>query len=149
MRHLLFIMTFACLSFFADAQQKNPTQLVPKLTVSLGGLKSGKATVPQLKQHLDSALYAVDEKGRRYPVIRFRLLYFFDSEFEDAETAVSITKREFRAMDFYDTDQLTEIWRASIRDNAKKGDELRISNVAVRLKNGKSIYTPELKLGIE
>ena len=142
-------MMLACLSFLADAQQKNQTQVFPKLTVTLGGLKTGKATVSQLKQHIDSALYAVDEKGARYPVIRFRLLYFFDSEFEDAETAVSITKREFRAMDFYDTDRLSEIWRASIRDNVKKGDELRISNVAVRLKNGKSTYTPELKLGIE
>lgn len=142
-------MMLAWLSFSADAQQQNPTQAVPKLTVALGGLKSGKASVEQLKQHLDSSLQAVDEKGGRYPVVRFRLLYFFDSEFEDAETAVSITKRELRAMDFNDTDRLTEIWRNSIRDNVKKGDELRISQVAVRLKNGRSRFAPELKIIIE
>lgn len=142
-------MMLAWLSFSADAQQQIPAQPVPKLTVALGGLKSGKASVEQLKQHLDSALQAVDEKGGRYPVVRFRLLYFFDSEFEDAETAVSITKRELRAMDFNDTDRLTEIWRNSIRDNVKKGDELRISQVAVRSKNGKTRFAPELKIIIE
>jgi len=135
------------------AQQKPATKpattTLPKLTVSLGGSKSGNITVARLKEIVDSPLVVKDEKGITYTIKSFRINYTFKSSYKDEETQEVRSVKDFRAFDFTNTDRLSEDWRNSIKDNVKRDDEMLINNLVVRLKNGKSFFAPELKLKIQ
>lgn len=141
------------LSFFAQSQQKPATKTtsssLPKLTISMGGFKSGNVTVEQLKKMVDTTLVAKDEKGISYPIKSFRINYTFKSSYKDEETQQVRTVKDFRAFDFSNTDRLSEDWRNSIKDNVKREDEMLINNVVVRLKNGKSYFAPDLKVVVK
>jgi hypothetical protein len=101
--------------------------------------------VAQVQQLVDSPLVAVDEKGVRYPVIGFRINYTFRGSYKDEETGQTRVVKDFRAYDFDKTDRLTDLWKESVRDNARKEDDILFNNIRVRLKNGKSTYAPELR----
>ncbi|MGL6269768.1 MAG: hypothetical protein ACRC2O_17670 [Chitinophagaceae bacterium] len=147
----LFLYLFTCV--FCVAQQKPAAKTanagLPKLTVMLGGSKSGNISVKQLQNIIDSPLLVKDEKGVIYPLKSFRINYTFKSTYRDEETDKVREVKDFRAYDFYDTNRLSEDWRNSIRDNVKVDDEMLINNVVVKLKNGKSFFAPELKLKVQ
>jgi len=152
MKNTCILLVLSLVVFSAKAQQKSTTKPVattlPKLTISIGGIKSGNITIDQLKKIVDSPLVAKDEKGITYPIKSFRINYTFKSSYKDEETQQVRTVKDFRAFDFNNTDRLSEDWRNSIKDNVKKDDEMLINNVVVKLKNGKSFFAPELKLRI-
>ena len=147
---ILFLCLFV--GFFCHAQQKQTTKTssgsLPKLTVTLGGIKSGNITAQQLQKIVDSPFIVKDEKGLTYPIKSFRINYTFKSSYKDEETEKVKEVKDFRAYDFSNTDRLSEDWRNSIKDNVKKDDEMLINNVVVKLKNGKSFFAPELKLKV-
>ena len=149
--YILFLILFA--GNLCMAQQKPAAKpasaSLPKLTVTLGGSKSGNITVAQLQKIIDSPLVVKDEKGIAYPLKSFRINYTFKSTYKDEETDKVREVKDFRAYDFSNTDRLSEDWRNSIRDNVKKEDEMLINNVVVRLKNGKSFFAPELRLKVQ
>ena len=152
MKNTFILLVLSLVVFSAKAQQKTTAKTVattlPKLTISMGGNKSGNLTIDQLKKIVDSPLVAKDEKGIVYPIKSFRINYTFKSSYKDEETQQVRTVKDFRAFDFNNTDRLSEDWRNSIKDNVKKDDEMLINNIVVRLKNGKSFFAPELKLRI-
>jgi hypothetical protein len=148
---ILFLCLFAgnfCWSQQKPAAKPASTSL-PKLTVTLGGSKSGNITAARLQQIVDSPLVVKDEKGVVYPLKSFRINYTFKSTYKDEETDKVREVKDFRAYDFNNTDRLSEDWRNSIKDNVKKEDEMLINNVVVRLKNGKSYFAPELRLKVQ
>jgi len=153
MKNVVLFFLLIISSSYAMAQQKPATKpattTLPKLTVSLGGSKSGNITVARLKEIVDSPLVVKDEKGITYTIKSFRINYTFKSSYKDEETQQVKTVKDFRAYDFTNTDRLSEDWRNSIRDNVKRDDEMLINNVVVRLKNGKSFFAPELKLKVQ
>ena len=114
-----------------------------------GGRADGAVTPEPLKAILDSALTVRDERKRAHPVVGFRLSYSFTTRYEDEETGEVLRKRALRVRDFDDTDRLDGDWKASISDNARKGDELLFTNVRVRLPDGKKAYAPDLRLKVE
>lgn len=148
---IVFLCLFA--GNICTAQQKPASKpasaSLPKLTVTLGGSKSGTITAARLQQIVDSPLVVKDEKGVAYPLKSFRINYTFKSTYKDEETDKVREVKDFRAYDFNNTDRLSEDWRNSIKDNVKKEDEMLINNVVVRLKNGKSYFAPELKLKVQ
>jgi hypothetical protein len=152
MKNTCILLVLSLVVFSAKAQQKPTAKPVattlPKLTISMGGIKSGNLTIDQLKKIVDSPLVAKDEKGITYPIKSFRINYTFKSSFKDEETQQTRTVKDFRAFDFNNTDRLSEDWRNSIKDNVKKDDQMLINNIVVRLNNGKSFFAPELKLKI-
>lgn len=149
------IALFLCLFIanFCMAQQKpaakTSSSSLPKLTVTIGGSKSGNITAARLQQIVDSPIVVKDEKGIAYPLKSFRINYTFKSTYKDEETDKVREVKDFRAYDFNNTDRLSEDWRNSIKDNVKKEDEMLINNVVVKLKNGKSYFAPELKLIVQ
>jgi hypothetical protein len=147
----LFINLFAGVFCFAQQKPatKNTNSTLPKLTVMLGGSKSGNITALQLQKIVDSPLIVKDEKGIAYAIKSFRINYTFRSSYKDEETDKVKEVKDFRAYDFSNTDRLSEDWRNSIKDNVKKEDEMLINNIVVRLKNGKSFFAPELKLKVQ
>jgi len=125
------------------AQVKTSPAKPAVYTVTLGGFRDANIPAVLFKRIVDSAITVRDDKGNRYPVLRFRINYTFSSTFKDSETQKQKTIRDFRAADFYDTDRLSEVWAASLRDNAKKDDEVIINHVIIRLRNGKKLMVPE------
>jgi hypothetical protein len=149
-----FVLTLLLINgFFSMAQQKPATKpstaALPKLTVFLGGTKSGNITLARLKEIVDSPLVVKDEKGLSYVLKSFRINYTFKSTYKDEETQEVKSVKDFRAFDFTNTDRLNEDWRNSIKDNVKREDEMLINNIVVRLKNGKSFFAPELKMKVQ
>jgi hypothetical protein len=149
MKIFLILLAFTVIVFsgLGQAAKKSaqPQSGVPKLVVSLGGNSGGNLNTDLFVKLVDSALSVKDEKGNKYTITRFRINYSFQSTYRDSETDEVKTMKDLRVYDFYDTPMLSEVWRASIRDNAKKGDEVIINNVIVKLKNGKKFMAPEWK----
>ena len=145
MKNLL-IMSLSCLVISSVfSQTKKPsTPVTPAVyTVTLGGYKDANIPADQFKRVVDSALTVRDEKGNSYPISRFRINYTFATSFTDSETQQLKNFKDFRAADFYDTNKLTEVWRSSIKDNSKKGDEVIINNIIIKLRNGKKLMINE------
>jgi hypothetical protein len=141
---LLFILVLACT--VARAQQKPKATPSPvKYTVSLGGYPNADVSAEIFKKIIDSALTVKDSKGNVYPVTRFRINYTFAAIFTDSETQQKKDFKDFRVSDFYDTNTLSEVWRGSIKDNAKKGDQVLINNIIIKLKDGKKLMVPDFK----
>lgn len=143
----ILILILAGLSLHVQGQQKTTPKALPvtAYTASLGGFKNADISADQFKKAVDSGLVVKDDKGNSYPVTRFRINYTFVASFTDGETQQKKDFKDFRASDFYDTHMLSEDWRGSIRDNAKKGDQVIINNIIIRLKNGKKLMIQEWK----
>jgi hypothetical protein len=146
MKHFIFSCVFSLCLLTTFGQAKTAPAAAPTIyTVSLGGYKDGNITADQFRKLVDSPLVVKDQKGNRYVITRFRINYTFAATYTDSETQQLKSYKDFRAADFYDTALLPEVWRASIRDNAKKGDEVIINNIIIRLKNGKKLMVTEWK----
>lgn len=85
-----------------------------------------------------------DQKGNRYPVVRFRSIYKFKSSYEDPATGERKTTDDMRVNDFGHTALMSEQWRQSIKDNVAKGDQMILDNVIVQLKDGTKIMAPAI-----
>jgi hypothetical protein len=151
MKNLFILFVFCSFSpaVFAQATKNTNPAKVPVLNVKWGGLSQGKIDTIQFRRIVDSPLVVSDEKGNKYPITRFRINYIFLSTYQDSESQMTKNIQDLRVFDFYDTPILSEVWRSSIRDNAKKGDTVLINNVIVRLKNGKKVMAPEFRASIE
>ena len=128
---LLFLICVIGQSSFAQAS-KTTNVKAPVLNIKWGGVPQGKIDTVRFKKIVDSPLVVSDEKGNKYPITRFRINYKFLSTYKDSESQLEKSIQDLRVFDFYDTPTLSEVWRSSIRDNAKKGDTVIINNVIVR-----------------
>jgi hypothetical protein len=130
-----------------QGQQKTAPKALPvtAYVASMGGNKSADISTDLFKKVIDSGLVVTDDKGNSFPVTRFRINYTFVASFTDGESQHKKDFKDFRAGDFYDTNMLSEDWRGSIKDNAKKGDQVIINNITIRLKNGKKLMIQEWK----
>ena len=137
-------------SMSAIGQQKTPkpATTMPVLKTRWGNTLGGPVSVAQLKQIVDSPLVVFDTKGKRYAVTALTVRYWFNVSYKDEESGLQKTMREFRTVDLDGTDRLNELWRESIRDNVKAGDELVITRILVSIPGNKRILAPDLKATI-
>ncbi|MFT3746802.1 MAG: hypothetical protein QM768_00730 [Agriterribacter sp.] len=140
---------------YAMAQTKAPVKsgakakpVFPKINMSIGGLKGGDISPEMLSKIVDSVLIAKDENATTYSIVRFRLFYKFKSTYQDEESGQKKSSDDMRTSDFTNTSVLPELWRASIKDNIKKGDEMIFDNIIVVLKNGSKIMAPSIKFKV-
>ncbi|MCC6288143.1 MAG: hypothetical protein IT249_09685 [Chitinophagaceae bacterium] len=120
----------------------------PKINMTIGGLKGGDISPETLSKIVDSALIAKDENATTYAIVRFRLFYKFKSTYQDEESGQKKSSDDMRTSDFTNTSVLPELWRQSIKDNIKKGDEMILDNIIVVLKNGSKIMAPSITFKI-
>jgi len=143
----ILIIILTILSMQIQGQQKTASKALPvtAYVASMGGNKSADISTDLFKKVIDSGLVVTDDKGNSFPITRFRINYTFVASFTDGESQQKKDFKDFRAGDFYDTNMLSEDWRGSIKDNAKKGDQVIINNITIRLKNGKKLMIQEWK----
>jgi hypothetical protein len=151
MKNLLLLITFCGVVIGTRAQSSKATQNTkpPVFNITWGGRPAGKISAEQFKKIVDSPLVVKDEKGVKYPITRFRINYIFLNTYKDSESQMEKSVQDLRVSDFYDTSSLSEMWRSSLRDNAKKGDTVLINNVIVKLKNNKKMNAPSFKASVE
>jgi len=157
MKNLFILVAFITFSISLSAQSAKPaaSTKAPVFQVSWSNFSQGKnnptlkISADQFKKIIDSPLVVKDEKGNSYVISRFRVNYKFLSTYKDSESEMVKSIQDLRVFDFYDTPYLTDVWRSSIRDNAKKGDTIIINNVIVKLKNGKKSMAPDWKAGLQ
>lgn len=150
MKKLLFCLLLFCAGY-TMAQNKAAVKpgvkakvTYPKINMTFGGLKGGDINAETLAKIVDSELIAKDENANAYTIVRFRVFYKFKSNYQDEESGQKKTSDDMRTSDFTNTAVLPELWRSSIKDNIKKGDEMILDNIIVVLKNGSKIMAPSL-----
>ena len=149
---LLFLSLFCAAQLFAQDKSKKPAApatTIPKITVSVGNVNGGDITAETLSKVVDSAVTARDANGNTYPIVRFRVLYKFKSTYQDQDTGEKKTTDDMRTTDFTNTAIMSELWRQSIKDNIKPGDEMIIDNIIVKLKNGNKLMTPSMAFKVK
>jgi hypothetical protein len=127
---------------------KPASSTAPVLTIQWAGKPAGSLKLTELQRMVDSPLVALDEKGNRYKVVGFRINYTFSGSYKDEETGLTKTMKDFRAFDFDNTDRLSDLWKESVRDNAKKDDAILFNKVFVQLKNGKRMMAKDLRYAV-
>ena len=142
------LMFFAAMPAVAQQKTTKPSTSMPVLKTRWGNTLGGPVSVTQLKQIVDSPLVVFDSKGKRYAVTALTVRYWFNVSYKDEESGLQKTMREFRTVDLDGTDRLNELWRESIRDNVKAGDELVITRILVTIPGNKRILAPDLKATI-
>ena len=143
MKKLIYLFLFFSVTTAPAQNNKTPAPAaLPKITITIGGFKGGDITRDILSRIIDSSLVARDQKGNKYPVVRFRSIYKFKSSYEDPATGERKVTDDMRVNDFSDTVVMSEQWRQSIKDNIIKGDQMILDNVIVQLKNGTKIMAP-------
>ena len=141
------IVILVLTSALAMAQAKTSTGM-PKLVSTWGRTASGNLKTDQLVRLTDSSLNVRDDKGNALAVAGFRINYSFLSTYKDQESGELKTTKELRAYDFNDTTALSTLWKESIRENAKAGDEILFNKITARQKNGKKYYAPDLRFKV-
>lgn len=142
------LVLFIAVSANGQTQKPKPAASsqtgLPKVTVSIGGYKGGDITSNLLSTIVDSSVVVRDSKGTTYQLVRFRVLYKFKSTYDDPETGQKKKSDDMRVNDFSNTAVMSELWRQSIKDNVKAGDEIIFDNIIIRLKNGTKLMAPKV-----
>lgn len=152
MKYLFLIAILFAGQWQVLAQQKTnkpATTSVPKFILKWGNRSGGEISAAQVQQLVDSPLVALDEKGKRYVVAGFSINYTFKASYKDEESGQLKQVKDFRSNDFDNTDRLTDLWRDSVKDNAKKEDEILFNKVRVKLPNGKLMAGPDLRFSVK
>lgn len=144
MKKLIYLFLFCSVTATQAQNNKPATAAAPKVAITIGGFKGGDIASDILARIIDSSVVVSDQKGNKYPVVRFRSIYKFKSSYEDPATGERKTTDDMRVNDFSHTALMSEQWRQSIKDNIAKGDQMILDNVIVQLKNGTKIMAPAI-----
>jgi hypothetical protein len=147
MKKILFFVVLSMTCGYTMAQARQSAAM-PKLTSSWGRTGSGNLSMEQVIRLTDSSLNVRDEKGNAWAVAGFRINYSFLSTYRDQESGEVKTTKELRTYDFNDTTALNTLWKESIRDNVKAGDEILFNKITARQKNGKKYFAPDLRFKV-
>lgn len=145
---LLFFLLF---SQAAICQTNSASPLPVQKTVfatTLAKRGSGEWTKELVRALIDSPLRAKDNKGNAYPVIRFTLNYSFSTVYVDSETKQRKTRKDFRSQ-LFESSSLSDVWKASIKENARNGDIMSFNDIIIRMPDGKKRMAEDLKITIK
>lgn len=151
-------MKFAALAFYMTisipvmAQQKTATTVAETakitFTTTLAKRGSGDWTKELVRALIDSPLVVKDDKGKSYPIVRFTLNYTFSSVYVDGQTKQKKVRKDFRSQTF-ESSLISEVWRNSIKDNARNGDVMVFNDVIIRMPDGKKRLVDDITINIK
>ncbi len=143
----LFICIFLACSLQNHAQQKPAATLTPpQLTSFWSTTKGGSLPLESVLNIVDSAVWVIDIKKTRYSISRFIILYKSKDRYEDEQSGEVKTRFNTNSVQIRNAPTLTEQWRKYLYENIKAGDELIITDLIVRDKQGNFFRAPDVKL---
>lgn len=125
-----------------------PVQTKTTFTTTLAKRGSGEWTKELVRALIDSPIVVKDEKGKTYPVVRFTLNYTFSTVYVDSETKQRKTRKDFRSQ-LFESSTLSDVWKASIKENARNGDQMLFNDVIIRMPDGKKRMVDDLTIYIK
>ena len=117
------------------AQPKNKLKK-PVLYSYWGNSKGGNISVEKALQIVDSSIYVVSDKKEKMSVARFFIHYRSLDTYEDENTGKLVQKLSSDGDYIRERNSLNEYWRKNIYENLKAGDEIIITELYVRDKDG-------------
>lgn len=129
------------------AQQKPaPSLTPPQLNSFWSTTKGGTLPLESVLNIVDSAVWVIDIKKNRYNIARFIILYKSKDRYEDEQSGEVKTRFNTNSVQIRNSPILTEQWRKYLYENIKAGDELIITDLIVRDKQGNFFRAPDVKL---
>lgn len=147
-RFVFFILLISHQAVIAQQKPITAAQVSSQFKTVLAGRPGGDWTKELVKVLIDSPLVVKDDKGKRYPIVRFTLNYTFSSVYVDSETKQRKVRKDFRSKHI-DGATLSEEWRVSIKDNTRNGDILFFNDVIILMPDGKKRLVEDLTINIK
>ena len=145
------ILYFLLISQTVMGQQKPittaPAQIKSIFTTTLAKRGSGDWTKELVRALIDSPIVVKDEKGKTYPVVRFTLNYTFSTVYVDSETKQRKTRKDFRSQ-LFESPMISDVWKASIKENVRNGDVMMFNDIIIRMPDGKKRMVDDLTINI-
>lgn len=154
---LLLALVFSALASISLAQKpkpvpaKQPVQKFkpPKLTTMLGiRTDSAAVLVEEALQLINLPLKITDDKKNPYSISSYQLLYKRKAVTEDEETGKVSPTSSSVAQLFRET-PITGIWKKTLYEQVKKGDELYFFDVIVKDAQGRYMFAPDLRISVK
>ena len=147
MNKQILVCLFLMLSLQNFAQQKPaPTLTPPALTTFWSVTKGGSLPIEMVLNIVDSAVWVIDVKKTKYTISRFIILYKSKDRYEDEQSGEIKTRFNTNSVQVRNSPLLTEQWRKYLYENIKAGDELIITDLIVRDKQGNFFRAPDVKI---
>lgn len=152
---LALVFSAATVSAFAQkpkpAPAKQPVQKFkpPKLTTTLGiRTDSASVLVDEVLQLINLPLKISDDKKNPYSISSYQLLYKRRGVTENEETG-KVTPTTSSVAQLFRETPITGIWKKTLYEQVKPGDELYFFDVIVKDAQGRYMFAPDLKLYIK
>jgi hypothetical protein len=149
-RKNLLVLLLAVVSVTAFAQQgKQPAKgKLPPLTTQLGS-RSGTVdiAIDEALQLIKFPLKIVDDKKTAYSLVSYQFLYR-KREITEDETTGKTSPTSSIVAEHFTASPLPEIWKTTIADRLKDGEELYFYDIVVKDASGKLMFAPTLKLKV-
>jgi hypothetical protein len=135
----------------AIAQPKNKNTLKkPVLHSYWGNTKGGNIPLEKVLQLiLDSTITVVSDKKEIMTVARFFVHYRSLDSYEDETTGKLVQRYNSEGDYIRERNTLSDTWRKSIFESVKAGDEVIITELYVRDKEGYLFLAPEIKISVK
>lgn len=162
----MYLKTIAafCILFFATANTgiaqtkpvKPATQPIvqkfkpPKLYTSLGAKKDTliTASINETTALINQAITVTDDKKGVYTVSSYQCLYKRKAVTEDEETG-KVSPTTSIVVQRFTTTPLSEIWRTTISQQLKAGEEITFFDIVVKDGQGRLMFAPTLKITVK
>jgi hypothetical protein len=140
----------------ATAQGVKPTKpavaktKVPTIKATIAGVGSGTYSPAVAKIMIDSNLVLKDESGKKYPIYKCSFLYKRRMEYKDDESGGDVkTSWEYLENVLKNNAQLDDLWRKTIKNDLKKGEQLIFENILADSQKGYMIQVKSIILTIQ
>jgi hypothetical protein len=156
LKNIVVLCCFIAVTTVAAAQRPNSGKPVttvknklPKLKTSIGG-KSDSVTVAvdEAISIISMPLTITDDKKITYTVTSYQCLYKRKAVTED-EVSGKVSPTSSVVAGSFRTTPLTEIWKKTITEQLKAGEEILFYDVVVKDAQGKLMFAPNLKLMVK
>ncbi len=149
----LFLLYCLAVSTVAISQTKpatNPTVQKfkpPKLYISLGTKKDTliTASVDETTALINQPLSITDDKKGVYTISSYQCLYKRRAVTEDEETG-KVSPTTSIVVQRFSTTPISEIWRTTIAQQLKAGEEITFFDVVIKDAQGRLMFAPSLKI---
>jgi hypothetical protein len=122
----------------------------PKLYISLGAKKDTLITagVDEVTALINQSLSVTDDKKGVYTITSYQCLYKRKAVTEDEETG-KVSPTTSIVVQRFSTTPLSEIWRKTISEQLKPGEEISFFDIVVKDAQGHLMFAPALKITVK
>jgi hypothetical protein len=156
LKNIVVVCCLVAVTTVAAAQKPNSGKPVttvknklPKLKITLGGKSDSViVAVDEAISLISLPLTITDDKKINYSIVTYQCLYRRKGVTEDEESG-KVSPISSVVAGSFKTTPLTEIWKKTITEQLKPGEEIFFFDVVVKDAQGKLMFAPNLKLMVK